>query len=381
MVWKGTPQVCMDHVRGARDVPWDIKSASLEKCVPPWTVQRQVWSDSLKANHSGISTDVLLFSDINFSLAHHYRVQRRGLPHIAFRRNYVTCLRGFVSQAAAISQRDMVYPVQSSPVSMRHARSAELDSDSPRKTRRAHRRMRPVRIVEESDGVEPPILTVQDASDLQGAFVYDCRPPMLPVSLQFEDIGPLPLRRTVVSASLAAPPLEDSMVISGASPEGVAIPELGVAPLFDHDTDLEDELPTPKGSMLIGDSSLEGVCSPGISLAPLNLADLELEEELLSVSVLPAIVTPLVEPVEAFPVALSAYPEPPIPVQSDVAPCATSRVSPLRVAADSPILDVFPSYLISPARSIYDPVTSPLTPSLQEDADCRPLTSPATMDQ
>ena len=53
----------------------------------------------------------------------------------------------------------------------------------------------------------------------------------------------------------------------------------------------------------------------------------------------------------------------------------------LRVAADGPILDVFPSYLISPARSIYDPLTSPLTPSLQEDADCRPPTSPATISQ
>ena len=45
--------------------------------------------------------------------------------------------------------------------------------------------------------------------------VYDCRPPLLPVSLQLEDIGLLPLRRTVVSASLAVPPREDSMAISG----------------------------------------------------------------------------------------------------------------------------------------------------------------------
>ena len=29
-VWKGTPQDCMDHVRGAHDVPWDVKSASLD---------------------------------------------------------------------------------------------------------------------------------------------------------------------------------------------------------------------------------------------------------------------------------------------------------------------------------------------------------------
>ena len=40
-MWKGTPQDFMDHVRGAHDVPWDIKSANLEKFVPPWTVQRQ----------------------------------------------------------------------------------------------------------------------------------------------------------------------------------------------------------------------------------------------------------------------------------------------------------------------------------------------------
>ena len=32
---------------GAHDVPWDAKSASLEKFIPPWTVRRQVWSDGL----------------------------------------------------------------------------------------------------------------------------------------------------------------------------------------------------------------------------------------------------------------------------------------------------------------------------------------------
>ena len=35
-VWKGTPQDCMDHIRGAHDVPWEIKSASLEHFLPPW---------------------------------------------------------------------------------------------------------------------------------------------------------------------------------------------------------------------------------------------------------------------------------------------------------------------------------------------------------
>ena len=63
--------------------------------------------------------------------------------------------------------------------------------------------------------------------------MYDCQPPLLHVSLQLKDIGPLPLRPTVVSASLAAPPQEDGMTVGSASPEGVAIPELGVAPLTD----------------------------------------------------------------------------------------------------------------------------------------------------
>ena len=44
------------------------------------------------------------------------------------------------------------------------------------------------------------------------------------------------------------------MAIDGVSPERVATPELGVAPLVDPDTDLEDELSTPEDSMLLSDS-------------------------------------------------------------------------------------------------------------------------------
>ena len=88
-VWKGTPQDCNDHLCGSHNVPWQVKTASLEKFLPPWTFTRKVWSDALSAQHSGISTDVLLFSDIHLSLVHHYMIHKRGLPHIAFRRS--TC--------------------------------------------------------------------------------------------------------------------------------------------------------------------------------------------------------------------------------------------------------------------------------------------------
>ena len=95
-VWKGTPQDSMDHLRGAHNVPGEVKSVCLEKFLPPWIVSRKLWSNYLSVQHSGISTDMLLFSDIHLSLVHHYRIHKRGLPHIAFRRNYLSQLRALL---------------------------------------------------------------------------------------------------------------------------------------------------------------------------------------------------------------------------------------------------------------------------------------------
>ena len=312
-VWKDTPQDCMDHIWVAHDVPWDIKSACLEKCVPPWTVQRQTWTDALKPCHSGVSTDVLLFSEINLSLAHHYRVFKRGLPHLAFRRDYLACLRVLVLQKTALAQCDMASPVPPSSGSARHARSSEAESESPRKTRRARRRMRPTRVRDEPVGFEFPTLTVQDIPDLTRAIVYDCRPPLLPVSLRLKDIGLLPRARPVASASLAAPSTEDPMVIGDASLEGVAVRALGVNPPGDSGMDLEDELPTPEDSMVIGGASLERVAVPELGVAPPDDSDSDLKDELLHMSPLPTIVSPFTEPVEALQVSPSLYPEPPVP--------------------------------------------------------------------
>ena len=112
----------MDHVRGAHDVPWIVKTANMEQFVPPWTVHRQVWSDSMKVGHSGISTDILLFVDLNLSLAHHYKVHKRGLPHIAFRKDYMSKSRALLPVPVVLPS-DMVSP----PV--------ELRDESPRRTR------------------------------------------------------------------------------------------------------------------------------------------------------------------------------------------------------------------------------------------------------
>ena len=97
-VWKGTPQDCIDHVREAHDVPWSVKTANMEQFVPPWTVHRQI--------------DILLFGDLNLSLAHHYRVHKRGRPHIAFRKDYMLKLRALLPVPVVLPSDTVSPPVE-----------------------------------------------------------------------------------------------------------------------------------------------------------------------------------------------------------------------------------------------------------------------------
>ena len=94
--WKGSPQDCLEHLWNGHDVPWISKTASIEKYAPPWTVRRELWTDSLRVEHSGISTDILLFSELGLSLTQHYRVYRGGLPHAMFRTDYMQRLRALL---------------------------------------------------------------------------------------------------------------------------------------------------------------------------------------------------------------------------------------------------------------------------------------------
>ena len=173
---------------------------------------------------------------------------------------------------------------------------------SPRRTRRAKRRMRPVRVVEASV-CDLPVLTLQNPSDVQGTVVYDCRPPFLPVSLDLSGIGPLSGLSTVVSASMVVPLREDGLMISGVGSNELVVPELGVAPLEFLGTDLEDELPTPDGSLSTG------AAQPEVGPAPRGV-DLELVQALLEVGVLPSMGTPIVDPVVEPAVTPALHPVP-----------------------------------------------------------------------
>ena len=95
-VWRGTPQDLMDHILNGHNVPGEIRRVSLEMLFPPWTVTRQLYEESLSAKYSGISNDVLLFSELGLSLVHHYRVHKSGRPHAMFRGKYLAQLRALL---------------------------------------------------------------------------------------------------------------------------------------------------------------------------------------------------------------------------------------------------------------------------------------------
>ena len=100
-VWKGALQDISDHVRYAHRVLEAVNHIKLEKIIPPWTVTLEVYTESQTPRHSGISNDILLFSDIGLSLSHHYRVHKKGVPHVAFRKDYMSQLHTMLPLPAA----------------------------------------------------------------------------------------------------------------------------------------------------------------------------------------------------------------------------------------------------------------------------------------
>ena len=86
-------------------------------------------------------------------------------------------------------------------------------------------------------------------------------------------------------------------------------PELGVAPLVDPGTDIEDEQPTPVGSP-------SSAVDESVAFSTTSGVDLELARALLEVGVLPAMVTPIVDPEVRSSMTPVTYPVPPIPMLS-----------------------------------------------------------------
>ena len=283
-VWKGAPQDLMDHIRGR--LLGEIRKVSLEKFFPPWTVTCQVYTDSLTSRHPGISNDVLLFSDTGLSLVHHYRVHKRGLPHVAFRRNYLSQLRALLSLSTVLPIAGGSSDAACSTLPCA-AESPDVVCALSRPSRHAIRRRRPVRVME-SPVRNVPLLTVQDP--LAGAVVLDCRPRLLPVLMDINGVDLLAIRASDMSAEAGAfPPEREQSFGGGGDLLSMICPELGVTPLVDPGTDLEDELPTPASSPVTVDHGA----------APLSTqadVDIELGPVFEDVGTLPSMVTPVSDP-------------------------------------------------------------------------------------
>ena len=160
----------------------------------------------------------------------------------------------------------------------------------------------------------------------------------------------------------------------GGGSDGLVVPELGVAPLEDSGTDLEDKLPTPNSSPSTNTAKLE------VGPAPRGV-DLELARALLEVGVLPSMVTPIIDPVVEPAVTPALYPVPPIPVLSVADPVPVLVASPLRQVGGSPVLDQSLSHLVSPPGSGSEPLPSRISPSLRTDDVSGPPSVMAPMDQ
>ena len=224
--WKGSPQDCLEHVRSGHDAPWVEKTASIERYAPPWTVSRQLWIDSLRIEHSGISTDMLLFSEVGMPLTQHYRVYKGGLPHAVFRTDYLPRLRALLPSPGGTDDP-----------------SGNGYGSTPTSVRRQRRMSRPTRLFPDS-AADVPILMEQHPAEMVGKTVIDCRPSILPVSIPFSGLSP----ETISGARdcVSYQQLEESgQSIMNMDTNEISINRIVGFAWNDGGTDVEDELPSP----------------------------------------------------------------------------------------------------------------------------------------
>ena len=236
-------------------------------------MRRQLWIDSLRVEHSGISTDMLLFSEVGMPLTQHYRVYKGGLPHAVFRTDYLPRLRTLLPSPGGTDDP-----------------SVDVTGSTPTSVRRQHRVARPKRLFPDS-AVNAPILVEKNPSEMAGETVIDCRPSILPVSIPLCNLSPETISgaRTCVEYQ----PLEES--IMNMDTNEISINRIVGFAWNDCDTDVEDELLSPMISPVNTGTSAVTSAGPVDPYGRGENFDLDLAKVFCDVSVLPALVTPVVD--------------------------------------------------------------------------------------
>ena len=355
--WKGSPQDCLEHVRSGHDAPWVEKTASIEKYAPPWTVSRQLWLDSLRIEHSGISTDMLLFSEVGMPLTQHYRVYKGGLPHAVFRTDYLPRLRALLPSPGGSDDP-----------------SGNGYGSTPTSVRRLRRMSRPTRLFPGS-ALDVPILTEENPAEMVGEPVFDCRPPLLPVSIPLSDLSLATISGACDCAS------NQQLEESGRSIMNMDTNEISINRIVgfawnDSGTDVEDELPSPVSSPV-------RIMSP--SLAPAGSDDpfgrganfdLDLANVFCDAAVLPSLVTPLVD-AEAAAVGTAANYDPPV---EPVGISSLVRDSVADESLDGSFLQLLrePRELLTVTPPVSPMVADTSTPIVAPDSVTETITIPST---
>ena len=163
-----------------------------------------------------------------------------------------------------------------------------ITDDSCARPRPAGRHRRSQRWIQNTATHVAPRLTEQDPRMAAGAVVFDCRPAVLPVSVDVSGIAMRTVRRAEPPAEPVVAPAERKQEFRGPVWLAHIDPELEVTPLLDSGTDCQDELSSPDGSPM--------VISPIVSLLPSQGEDdINLTQILAEFGTLPAFVTPIID--------------------------------------------------------------------------------------
>ena len=172
-----------------------------------------------------------------------YRV---GRPHTAFRGKYLAQLRALLPVSTNTSTTEGPLGAACSPVPLT-ARWMDVRDATPRPTGRRRRQAR----VTNAPPQTASRITEMDPEMVAAAVVLDCHPALLPVSLDVSGID-MPVVRSsgpLAKTDVARPSYEQPC--KGVDLLSLICPELGVAPLFDPGTDVEDELLSPVVSLMV----------------------------------------------------------------------------------------------------------------------------------
>ena len=248
----------------------------------------------MRIEHSGISTDMLLFSEVGMPLTQHYRVYKGGLPHAVFRTDYLSRIRSLLPPP----EGDDTPPETGSVL-------------TPKSVRRQHRVTQPKRLFPEAVG-EGPLLMEQNQAEMAGETVIDCRPTMLPVSIPLSGLSPATISGARSCMHFNGPE-ETGQSIMNMDTNKITIDRIIGFEWKETGTDVEDELPTPV-------SSPTQIAVPAIPPAgtadPFGRGegfDMELAKVMCEVSVLPSLVSPLQEVEEPSCANASDYAAPAVP--------------------------------------------------------------------